>query len=449
MQASLLAPGRQGGPWGAACPLGVPMAPCDPPPAPQTLLAVPLSQGGLCLGGEVGGTGLRGVSGPGPAAAASCPRWLSSPAGVTRPHPCGVATVTGHRARRLGPAPTPGPGTLLPTHHGAVGSYWEELGSRWGASTPCGGCATGWGPLGNGGGLVPMGAETGGGPYPPPAAGVWHLSPLSLEDTRGWLWVPAVPGSCGWPACSRRDIPAPWVPAVPGMWGDAPSVPPPCLTPPRRVAEAAAANSSPRPLPHLGNIWAGEGGKVGLPSGAGAFGGQDAAGGDTGSRKRPGLRDEGGRCQGDSTRAGPAAKGCGLMRRTELARGGWGRGGVWGSVLLSRAHPCPASGTGVGGPILGCRWGPLGWRPPEIVTCASCTLRRGMALPGPLQGILGGTRLGAPTHVGTAHWSNNPPPHPPHPIPLLQGGRGGHREGCRDGAHTPRLVPAVLLGSCL
>lgn len=144
----------------------------------------------------------------------------------------------------------------------------------------------------------------------------------------------------------------------------------------------------------------------------------------------------------------------GWLPRAAGSCAGWswhgGGAGAWGGVGVRPPQLCPSLPCirdWGGGPILGCRWGPLGWRPPEIVTCVSCTLRRGMALPGPLQGILGGTRLGAPTHVGTAPWSNNPPPNP---IPPLQGGwGGGNREGCRDGAHTPRTVPALLLGSYL
>lgn len=140
----------------------------------------------------------------------------------------------------------------LPPRHGAVGSYWEALGSQGGASVPCSGRAASWGPLGHSGGLVSMGQSVG--RLCPPPWGV--ASSLPPGGHWGWPLVPAVPCSCGWPACGRGDIPAPRVPAVLTMWGHAPQFPLPMPDPP---------STSPKqllqipPLAHR-HIWAGLGG---------------------------------------------------------------------------------------------------------------------------------------------------------------------------------------------
>lgn len=219
--------GGQHAPWVS------PWLPVTPHLHPKPSWQCPLSQGRLCLGGEMGRTGLKGVPGPGMAAAPSCPRWLSSPAGVT--HPRGVATVTGHRARRLGSHPR--------AWHRPAHTSWSCGVILGGTGKPVGcqhtlrwlchwlGTPRQWG------GLVPMGAETGGGPYHPPLPLGCGTSAPPLRRTPevgcGCQLSPAAAGGW-WPACSCGDIPAPWVLAVPGMWGDAPSVPPPCLTPPAR-----------------------------------------------------------------------------------------------------------------------------------------------------------------------------------------------------------------------
>lgn len=98
------------------------------------------------------------------------------------------------------------------------------------------------------------------------------MAPLS-GGPRAGSWCQLSPGSCGWLACGRGDIPAGGCRLSPPCGGTPPA--PPFLKaapPPLCIAGAAAANFLPRPLPHLGRIWAGAG-RGGVAGGVGGSGG--------------------------------------------------------------------------------------------------------------------------------------------------------------------------------
>lgn len=216
------------------------------------------------------------------------------------------------------------------------------------------------------------------------------MAPLS-GGPRAGSWCQLSPGSCGWLACGRGDIPAGGCRLSPPCGGTPPAPPfPKAAPPPLCIAGAAAANFLPRPLPHLGRIWAGAG-RGGVAGGVGGSGGPGAAGGRAGA---PGRRDEGGRCLGDGAGAGTAAKGCGSCA-------GWrwlgGAGGTRGFRVppLPRAGPC--SGELPGDPSRCCWWGLLGSRPPDLGTGVSSTL--GVASDGGLESDV--TRCTHPGGQGT------------------------------------------------
>lgn len=258
------------------------------------------------------------------------------------------------------PAPIPvpprgmGPGTSVGRALGAAGPYWEDWGGEGGGHQR--GRATPWGPL--------MGGQC-------CRAGGFRRAPRS----RGHRWCQLSPGSCGWPARGHGDIPAaPRVPAVPAIWAPPhpPQDPHAYSPPPRRIAGAAAANSSPRP--HLGNIWVGGG----CPLPWGLSGGRMLPGGGRGVPKAPGaggmnevvawatapepggLPRAAGSCAG-SMGGGVGSgspPGCAHPKRTRATCG------PWSTVAGAMAPPLSASGghgNGQGVVAVTLRWlGPAG-----------------------------------------------------------------------------------------
>lgn len=197
------------------------------------------------------------------------------------------------------------------------------------------------------------------------------MAPLS-GGHRGGHWCQLSPGSCGWPACGRGDIPARGCRLSPPCGGTPPA--PPFLTPaPRPCAslKQLLPISPPPPIatsgPHLGR----GGGGVG----ARWSGGFRGCGGPGGS---PGARDEGGRCLGDGAGAGTAAKGCGSCAGWRWLGGAGGTRGFRVPPSLEPGPPLPCSGDWRGGsggdPSLCCRWDLLGSRPPDLGAGVSGTL---------------------------------------------------------------------------
>lgn len=441
LQAPLPALSRQGGPWGAACHFGVPVAPVTPPPAPQTLLAVPLCQGKVCLGGEAGGSGVREVPDPGMAAALTCPCWLSFPAGVTgtHAHPHGVTAVTGCRPGCLGPTPTPVP---PPTHHGAVESYWEALGSWRGASVPHGGRATGWGLLGGGGGASARGSREWG-TGRPMLGGVAPWPPLSRRHGGGV----AVGASCPPAAAGGRHVAAgtflpPWCRLSLVCGGNAPISPPPPTPAPPPTSSPKQLLQIP-PLAHC-HIWATSGrrgrggGRGGLacPVARGLLGGRMLLEGGTRgpeSARGRGMKEVVARVTAPEPGRLPRAAGSCAGWRRHGGAGGTGGCGV-PQPPRSCAHPALYWGLGWGT----CPWaaGEAHWDgdPPKLVTRVTCTLR-GNGPAWPLAGDFGKDTTWWPHRRGHSSLEQLAPIHP------LQGGTGVM-------PMPPRMVPTVLLGWC-
>lgn len=263
------------------------------------------------------------------------------------------------------PCATPGHGAWHQCGEstGGCGAILGGLGGGEGGGHQCG-RATQWGPF--------MGGQC-------CREGGFRRAPRSRGHRRCQL----SPGSCGWPARGHGDIPAaPRVPAVPAICAP-PHPGPPCLfPPPRRIAGAAAANSSPRP--HLGNIWVGGG----CPLPWGLSGGRMLPGGGRGVPKAPGA---GGMNEVVAWATAPEPGG--LPRAAGSCAGGMG--GAWG------AGPPPAVPT-LNAPVLpadpGARW--QGRWPPRCLHRVGTGMGRGW-WPSPCGGWdLRGWCVPPPTWVG-------------------------------------------------